>query len=130
MGFDEIIPYGSGMVLLFFGASGTGKTMMVNTIFIFIFLLLFIYCYVYWFYRQTVWQIICKKKFCWLISPPLVACLLAKTSNSFLGIKQRDRRLYFHLLILFVGRQKLTTRFSFLMSVRAYSRVGKTKTTM
>eukprot|EP00026_Physarum_polycephalum_P001373 Phypoly_transcript_01374.p1 GENE.Phypoly_transcript_01374~~Phypoly_transcript_01374.p1 ORF type:complete len:556 (+),score=115.18 Phypoly_transcript_01374:1030-2697(+) len=32
MGFDEIISYGNGMVLLFFGPSGTGKTMMANSV--------------------------------------------------------------------------------------------------
>lgn len=30
MGFDEVISYGNGMVLLFYGPSGTGKTMMVD----------------------------------------------------------------------------------------------------
>jgi predicted ATPase with chaperone activity len=30
MGFDEVISYGNGMVLLFYGPSGTGKTMMVS----------------------------------------------------------------------------------------------------
>ncbi len=29
-GFDEIITYGAGMLLLFYGKSGTGKTMMAN----------------------------------------------------------------------------------------------------
>lgn len=31
-GFDEKVAYGSGIVMLFFGASGTGKTMMANAI--------------------------------------------------------------------------------------------------
>lgn len=31
-GFDDTMSYGSGIVLLFFGASGTGKTMMANAI--------------------------------------------------------------------------------------------------
>lgn len=30
MGFDDVIAYGNGMVLLFYGPSGTGKTMMVQ----------------------------------------------------------------------------------------------------
>ena len=33
MGFDEVISYGNGMVLLFYGSSGTGKTMMVFFLF-------------------------------------------------------------------------------------------------
>jgi SpoVK/Ycf46/Vps4 family AAA+-type ATPase len=32
VGLDEVISYGRGIVLLFFGLSGTGKTMMVNAI--------------------------------------------------------------------------------------------------
>eukprot|EP01117_Protostelium_nocturnum_P002988 TRINITY_DN13919_c0_g1_i1.p1 TRINITY_DN13919_c0_g1~~TRINITY_DN13919_c0_g1_i1.p1 ORF type:complete len:1057 (+),score=459.92 TRINITY_DN13919_c0_g1_i1:75-3245(+) len=32
MGFEETLTYGSGIVMLFFGASGTGKTMVANAI--------------------------------------------------------------------------------------------------
>jgi len=32
MGFDDIISYGNSLVLLFFGVSGTGKTMMANAL--------------------------------------------------------------------------------------------------
>lgn len=31
-GFDDKVTYGSGIVMLFYGASGTGKTMMANAI--------------------------------------------------------------------------------------------------
>lgn len=31
-GFDDKVTYGSGMVMLFYGASGTGKTMLSNAI--------------------------------------------------------------------------------------------------
>jgi len=32
LGFEDLITYGNGIVLLFFGASGTGKTMMANAL--------------------------------------------------------------------------------------------------
>jgi len=32
LGFEEIITYGNGVLLMFFGPSGTGKTMMANAL--------------------------------------------------------------------------------------------------
>lgn len=32
LGFEEIISYGNGVLLMFFGPSGTGKTMMANAL--------------------------------------------------------------------------------------------------
>ena len=32
LGFDDLITYGSGIVMLFYGMSGTGKTMLANAI--------------------------------------------------------------------------------------------------
>lgn len=32
LGFEETISYGTGMLIMFFGKSGTGKTMMANAI--------------------------------------------------------------------------------------------------